>query len=96
MFMTNGSGAPGWHGRLYRRGNRGTSWKAVPLPGGVESSLYFLATNPADPIIYSRRQPLAGRIVRLTEERHGSGWGGDWAKLGDRMGAGGFVMRAFT
>jgi photosystem II stability/assembly factor-like uncharacterized protein len=79
MFLTNGSGAPGWHGRLYRSRDRGTSWKAVPLPGEVESSLYFLATNPADPSLLFAASAL-GQFYRTTD-------GGEtWVRLPRRLG----------
>jgi photosystem II stability/assembly factor-like uncharacterized protein len=79
MFLTNGSGAPGWHGRLYRSRDHGKSWKAVPLPGEVESSLYFLATNPADPsLMFAASAP--GQFYRTTD-------GGEtWVRLPRRLG----------
>jgi photosystem II stability/assembly factor-like uncharacterized protein len=49
MFVTNGDGSPGEAGRLYRSGDHGRHWSDVRLPGNVESSVYFLATHPADP-----------------------------------------------
>ena len=49
MFMTNGNGPPGTAGRLFRSRNHGADWDDVGLPGEVESSVYFLAVNPADP-----------------------------------------------
>jgi len=48
MLLTNGNGAPGTMGRLYRSGDGGQTWKDVRLPGSVESSVYFLATHPSD------------------------------------------------
>ena len=80
MFLTNGSGAPGWHGRLYRSRDRGTSWKAVPLRARWKVAYSWRLTRPTRRCC-SRRQPLASFIVRLTEERHGSGYRADLAKL---------------
>jgi photosystem II stability/assembly factor-like uncharacterized protein len=49
MYVTNGEGSPGVAGRVYRSEDYGRRWKDVNLPGDVESSVYFLATHPADP-----------------------------------------------
>src|SRR4051812_24692263 len=49
IFMTNGNGAPGWQGRLWRSRDFGRTWEDAGLPAPVESSLYFLAANRADP-----------------------------------------------
>ena len=49
MFMTNGNGPPGTDGRLFRSRNHGADWEDAGLPGEAESSVYFLAVNPADP-----------------------------------------------
>jgi photosystem II stability/assembly factor-like uncharacterized protein len=79
MFMTNGDGPPGTAGRLFRSRNYGLDWENVGLPGEVESSAYFLATNPADPnLIYCAA--TLGQIYRSTDG------GESWTALKRRLG----------
>ena len=66
MFMTNGEGAPGTTGRLFRSKDSGRNWDDVKLPGEVESSVYFLATNPADPNLIFAATAL-GQLYRSTD-----------------------------
>lgn len=66
MFVTNGEGAPGTAGRLYRSADYGRTWTQVRLPGEVESSLYFLAVHPADPKLVFAAATL-GQIYRSTD-----------------------------
>jgi photosystem II stability/assembly factor-like uncharacterized protein len=49
VFLTNGNGPPGTAGKLFRSRDHGTHWENVALPVELESSLYFMATNAADP-----------------------------------------------
>jgi photosystem II stability/assembly factor-like uncharacterized protein len=49
VFLTNGNGPPGTDGRLYRSRDYGHAWENVALPVEPESSVYFMATHPADP-----------------------------------------------
>ena len=79
MFMTNGEGAPGTSGRLFRSKDLGRHWDDVKLPGEVESSVYFLATNPADPNLIFAATAL-GQLYRSTD-------GGErWTALKRRLG----------
>ena len=79
MFMTNGDGPPGTAGRLFRSRNHGVDWEDAGLPGEVESSAYFLATNPADPkLIYAAA--TLGQIYRSTDG------GESWTVLKRRLG----------
>lgn len=79
MFMTNGNGPPGTQGRLFRSHNHGEDWQDAELPGAVESSVYFLAVNPADPQLIFAAATL-GQIWRSTD-------GGDsWTALKRRLG----------
>ena len=66
MFMTNGEGAPGTTGRLFRSKDLGRHWDDVKLPGEVESSVYFLATNPADPNLIFAATAL-GQLYRSSD-----------------------------
>jgi photosystem II stability/assembly factor-like uncharacterized protein len=79
MFMTNGDGPPGTAGRLFRSRNHGADWQNVNLSGEAESSVYFLAVNPADPnLIYAAA--TLGQIWRSTD-------GGErWTSLKRRLG----------
>lgn len=66
IFMTNGDGPPGSHGRLYRSRDNGAHWEDAGLPGEVESSCYFLAVNAADPNLIFAAATL-GQIYRSTD-----------------------------
>lgn len=79
MFMTNGNGPPGTAGRLFRSRNYGADWENAGLPGEVESSVYFLAVNPADPTMIYAAATL-GQIYRSTDG------GESWTALKRRLG----------
>jgi photosystem II stability/assembly factor-like uncharacterized protein len=79
MFMTNGNGPPGTAGRLFRSRNYGADWEDAGLPGEVESSAYFLATNPADPNLVYTAATL-GQIYRSIDG------GENWTALKRRLG----------
>ena len=66
IFMTNGDGPPGSHGRLYRSRDNGVHWEDAKLPGEVESSCYFLAVNSADPNLIFAAATL-GQLYRSTD-----------------------------
>ena len=79
MFATNGSGAPGAEGRLYRSRDFGATWQDARLPGEVQSSLYFLACDQADPMLLFASTSL-GQFFRSTD-------GGEtWSSLPRRLG----------
>jgi photosystem II stability/assembly factor-like uncharacterized protein len=79
MFMTNGNGPPGTAGRLFRSRDYGSGWEDAGLPGEVESSVYFLAANPADPkLIYAAA--TLGQIYRSNDG------GESWTALKRRLG----------
>jgi photosystem II stability/assembly factor-like uncharacterized protein len=79
MFMTNGNGPPGTAGRLFRSRNYGADWENAGLPGEVESSVYFLAVNPADPTLIYAAATL-GQLYRSTDG------GESWTALKRRLG----------
>lgn len=79
IFMTNGNGPPGTAGKLFRSRDWGASWEDARLPGEVESSLYFLAVNPADPKLVYAAATL-GQIYRSTDG------GESWTALKRRLG----------
>ena len=79
MFMTNGNGPPGTDGRLFRSRNHGADWEDAGLPGEAESSVYFLAVNPADPqLIFA-----AANLGQLWRSNDG---GENWTALKRRLG----------
>jgi photosystem II stability/assembly factor-like uncharacterized protein len=79
MFMTNGDGPPGTAGRLFRSRNHGVDWEDAGLPGEVQSSAYFLAVNPVDPMLVYAAATL-GQIYRSTDG------GESWMALKRRLG----------
>jgi photosystem II stability/assembly factor-like uncharacterized protein len=79
LFLTNGDGPPGSWGRLYRGRDRGEHWERANLPDPVESSMWSIATHPADPALMFASACL-GQIYRSTD-------GGEtWAALKRRLG----------
>ena len=80
MFMTNGDGPPGTCGRLFRSRDYGRNWSEVPLPAQIDSSVYFLAANPADPQLLFVVTNL-GQLFRSTDG--GEHWTGMKRRLGE-------------
>jgi photosystem II stability/assembly factor-like uncharacterized protein len=80
MLLTNGNGAPGTAGKLYRSSNGGRTWSDVRLPGPVESSVYFLATHPSDPNLIFAAATL-GQLYRSQDG--GESWSGLRQRLGE-------------
>jgi photosystem II stability/assembly factor-like uncharacterized protein len=79
LFATNGNGAPGSEGRLYRSRDLGATWRDAGLPGAVQSSLYFMACRPDDPMLLFASTSL-GQFYRSTD-------GGEtWLALARRLG----------
>jgi photosystem II stability/assembly factor-like uncharacterized protein len=71
VFLTNGNGPPGTGGKLFRSRDRGARWESVDLPVEPESSMYFMATNAADPQLIFAATNL-GQIFR--SEDGGETW----------------------
>ena len=80
IFMTNGDGPPGSHGRLYRSRDNGAHWEDTRLPGEVESSCYFLAVNATDPNLIFAAATL-GQLYRSTDG--GETWTGIKRRLSE-------------
>jgi photosystem II stability/assembly factor-like uncharacterized protein len=79
VFLTNGDGPPGSWGRLLRSADNGNHWESVSLPGDVQSTMWSVATHPADPKLLFASSCL-GQIYRSTD-------GGDsWTILNRRLG----------
>ena len=51
MFITNGSGPPGSDGRLWRSRDSGRTWEDAGLPGPINSTVWWVAVNAADPML---------------------------------------------
>jgi photosystem II stability/assembly factor-like uncharacterized protein len=74
IFITNGSGPPGSDGRLWRSRDSGKTWEDARLPGPVNSTVWWVATNAADPMLLFCCTNL-GQMFRTTD-------GGEtWEKL---------------
>ena len=78
VFLTNGNGPPGSGGKLFRSRDHGTRWDDVDLPVQPESSMYFMATNPADPQLVFAATNL-GQVFRSTNG------GEEWTVLPRRL-----------
>ena len=50
LFLTNGNGPPGEHGRLWRSDDWGEHWHVIELPGRLNSTVWNVATHPHDPM----------------------------------------------
>jgi photosystem II stability/assembly factor-like uncharacterized protein len=79
LYLTNGDGPPGSWGRLYRSRDRGAHWERLSLPGEVQSSMWSIATHPADPKLLFASACL-GQIYRSTNG------GENWTALKRRLG----------
>jgi len=49
IFVGNGDDVPGSTGVLLRSRDYGETWEDAKLPGGTDSTVWTIATNPADP-----------------------------------------------
>jgi len=79
LFLTNGNGPPGDGGRLLRSRDQGEQWEIVPFPGSLNSTLWCMAVNPADPALIFAASNL-GQLFRSKD-------GGDsWTRLERELG----------
>ena len=74
MFITNGSGPPGSDGRLWRSRDHGETWEDARLPTPVNSTVWWVAANAADPMLLFCCTKL-GQMFRSTDG------GESWVKL---------------
>lgn len=51
VFLANGNGPPGNDGFLLRSRDHGSSWEDAGLPGPLDSSVWCIATDAADPAL---------------------------------------------
>ena len=72
--MTNGNGPPGADGRLWRSRDNGETWGDARLPGTINSTVWWVATNAADPMLLFCCTVL-GQMFRSTDG------GESWTKL---------------
>jgi len=49
LWLTNGNGPPGNSGQLLRSRDAGRTWDQIALPGKLNSTVWCVAVNPADP-----------------------------------------------
>lgn len=74
VFLASGNGPPGNDGFLLRSRDFGRTWQDAGLPGQLTSSVWCIATNPADPMLLFCCTNL-GEVFRSTD-------GGDtWQRL---------------
>ena len=66
VFLTNGNGPPGNDGFLLRSRDYGKTWENAKLPGPIESTVWCVATNAADPMLVFACTNL-GELFRSTD-----------------------------
>jgi photosystem II stability/assembly factor-like uncharacterized protein len=66
VFLTNGNGPPGNDGFLLRSRDHGRTWHDARLPGPIESTVWCVATNAADPMLLFACTNL-GELFRSTD-----------------------------
>jgi photosystem II stability/assembly factor-like uncharacterized protein len=74
VFVANGNGPPGNDGFLLRSRDHGRSWEDARLPGPLESSVWCIAVNAADPMLIFVCTNL-GALFRSTDG------GESWTRL---------------
>jgi photosystem II stability/assembly factor-like uncharacterized protein len=79
VFLANGNGPPGNDGRLYRSRDGGDTWERLALPGQINSTVWCVAVNPADPSLMFTCTNL-GQIFRSTDS------GDAWVRLPHEFG----------
>lgn len=71
LYAGIGNGPPGDNGALARTLDKGESWEICELPGNINSTIWNLAVNPADPnLIYATS--ISGQLFR--SEDGGNTW----------------------
>lgn len=79
MFMSVGDKPSGVTGLLLRSRDFGETWEDAGLPGHVNSTIWWIATNPADPnLIFCHT--ILGQIYRSTDG------GESWQKMQRELG----------
>lgn len=79
LYLTSGNGPPGSAGRLLKSRDAGHRWEEVSLPGTLNSTLWCVATHPADPQLLFTCTNL-GQVFRSTD-------GGEhWTRLAREFG----------
>ncbi|MCP2091761.1 UNVERIFIED_ORG: photosystem II stability/assembly factor-like uncharacterized protein [Paraburkholderia sediminicola] len=74
IFVTNGNGPPGSWGYLFRSDDHGDTWRKVPMPTELNSTLWKFAPHPENPMVIFCSTKL-GQVFR-------SGDGGaSWTKV---------------
>ncbi len=79
VFVSHSDWASGVSGILYRSRDNGATWEDVALPGHVNSTIWSIATNPADPNLIFLCT-IFGQIFRSTDG------GENWHKMERELG----------
>lgn len=79
IFLTNGNGPPGSTGRLLKSLDGGHQWDEVTLPGTLNSTVWCVATHPADPRLLFVCTNL-GQVFRSADG------GAHWTRLAREFG----------
>jgi photosystem II stability/assembly factor-like uncharacterized protein len=74
VFLGSGNGPPGNDGFLLRSRDHGRTWEDAGLPGGVNSTVWCIAADPADPMFLLTCTNL-GEVFRSTDG------GESWVRL---------------
>jgi hypothetical protein len=71
LLLTNGNGPPGDSGRLLASEDLGETWRELDLPAELRSTVWCVATHPADPRLVFATTNL-GQVFRSTDR--GATW----------------------
>lgn len=79
VFLGSGNGPPGNDGFLLRSRDHGRTWEDAGLPGGVNSTVWCIAADPADPMFLL----CATNLGEVFRSRNG---GESWERLPHQFG----------
>lgn len=66
VFLAVGDRPSGEQGRLLRSRDRGESWETISLPVAANTTIWWIATNPADPLLIFACT-IFGQVFRSTD-----------------------------
>jgi hypothetical protein len=80
VFLSIGEKPSGEQAMLLRSRDQGLSWETIDLPERPNSTIWWIATNPADPMLILACT-IFGQIFRSTDG--GESWEKPWRELGE-------------